>query len=142
MLAIHFEDMTEHIKNMRLESQILEEKNKADSLESHTSMISHEFRTPLSTSIMLLEGIVKTLAAGQMLTILLLITNQLNLLLNLVNDLLDVKMIKEGKFVNKIELFNPSEVLDFVIKTLTPQAQSKQILLEFHSHICLGLLPL
>ncbi len=64
MLAIHFEEMTEHVKNMRLESQILEEKNKADSLESHTAMISHEFRTPLSTALLLLEGIVKNLAAG------------------------------------------------------------------------------
>ncbi len=77
-----------------------------------------------------------------MLTFLLLVINQLNLLLNLVNDLLDIKMIKEGKFVIKKELFNPFEVIDFVIKTLTPQAESKNILLEFYSHISLGLLPL
>ena len=42
---------------MRLEAQILEEKNRNETLESYTSTISHEFRTPLSTSLMFLEQI-------------------------------------------------------------------------------------
>ncbi len=58
--------------------------------------------------------------AQEVIDILVLVINQLNLLLNLVNDLLDMKMLREGKFVNKVEKFSPHEVLDFVVKTLTP----------------------
>ena len=47
--------MTEHVNYMRLESQILEEKNRNDTLESFTSTISHEFCAPLSTSLMFIE---------------------------------------------------------------------------------------
>jgi len=45
---------------MRLEAQILEEKNRNETLESYTSTISHEFRTPLSTSLMFLEQIMNS----------------------------------------------------------------------------------
>ena len=44
---------------MRLEAQILEEKNRNETLESYTSTISHEFRTPLSTSLMFLEQMIR-----------------------------------------------------------------------------------
>ena len=35
----------------------LEEKNKSDNVESYTAMMSHEFRTPLSVTLMFLENI-------------------------------------------------------------------------------------
>ena len=39
--------------------------------------------------------------------VLTLIITQLNLLLSLVNDVLDIKLIESGKFVPKFETFNP-----------------------------------
>ena len=51
--------MTQHLQQIRLESQILEEKNRSESLSSYTSTISHEFRTPLSTCLMFLESLMK-----------------------------------------------------------------------------------
>ena len=46
--------MTHHVDAMKFQSAIIEERNRADTLESYTSTISHEFRTPLSTSVMFL----------------------------------------------------------------------------------------
>ena len=49
--------MTTHVEQFRLESQILEEKNLNATLESYTSTMSHEFRTPLGTSLTFLEDL-------------------------------------------------------------------------------------
>ena len=47
--------------------------------------------------------------------VLVLIT-QVNLLLCLVNDLLDLKMIEQGKFVNREQIFNPNETFNFILQ--------------------------
>ena len=65
-MAIHFQDMTQHVKQVRLESQILEEKNRNTSLQSYTSTMQHEFRTPLATALMFLAHIAATLLSQEM----------------------------------------------------------------------------
>ena len=64
-IAIYFQSMTKHLNQLRLESQVLEEKNRVQMLESYTSTISHEFRTPLSTSLMFLENLLRSLTDKQ-----------------------------------------------------------------------------
>ena len=49
------------------------------------------------------------------------IVSQINLLLSLVNDMLDLKLIDEGKFVPKKELFKPRELLQFISAMFEPQ---------------------
>ena len=58
-IAIYLENMTKHVAHLRLESQILEQKNITESMQSFTSTISHEFRTPLSTVLMFLETLLR-----------------------------------------------------------------------------------
>ena len=41
---------------------------------------------------------------------------QVNMLLVLVNDVLDLKLIEEDKFVKKIELFSLEETFNFIVK--------------------------
>ena len=62
--------------------------------------------------------------------------SQLNLLLSLVNDMLDLKMIKEGKYDPKLEIFNPSLTLDFIVSMFQPHSQAKN---TFVSHHCVSL---
>ena len=89
--------MTQLVKKLRLEAKILEEKNRADLLQNYTSTISHEFRTPLGTSLMFLESLVKTEGLPHsVLDKLNLIITQLTFLLSLVNSILDIKMIESG----------------------------------------------
>ena len=85
--------MTLHVKQLRLQSKLLAEQNRNESLESYTSTISHEFRTPLGTSLMFLDGLLLQSLAPGVFTVISLIIAQLNLLLCLVNDVLDLKLI-------------------------------------------------
>ena len=78
---------------MKLESQILEEKNRNESLESYTSTISHEFRTPIGTSLMFLESLLCVGLNNQAEQIVRLIIQKLTLLLSLIQDILDMKQI-------------------------------------------------
>ena len=107
-LAIYFQNMTKHVTQLRLESEILEQKNKNISLQTYTTTISHEFRTPLSATLMFLQNIleVKGLSPEVIKTVYMVIS-QMNLLLSLVNDVLDMKQIEVGEFTSKIQLFNP-----------------------------------
>jgi len=44
-----------------------------------------------------------------------LVISQLNLLLCLVNDVLDMKMIEQGKYEPKLEKFSPQGILKFIV---------------------------
>ena len=61
--------------------------------------ISHEFRTPLTTTLMFLESLIVEHLSQSGQKLIKLITMQINLLLCLVNDILDIKLIEEDKFV-------------------------------------------
>ena len=60
--------------------------------------LSHEFRSPLTSTLMLLEGMLQTLFDEALRRVVFIVISQMNLLLCLVNDLLDLKMIEEGVF--------------------------------------------
>ena len=83
-------------------------------MESYTGMISHEFVTPLGTAIMFIELILSMITDEALIRLVLLVKTALNLLLSLVNNLLDLKLIRENKFKSKMNTFNPSKVIDFV----------------------------
>ena len=85
--------MTQHINQLCLESEILDSKNRAAALESYTSTISHEFRTPLSTCLMFLDQMLLQTDDKEHMRVMKLIISQLNILLCLVNDILDIKQI-------------------------------------------------
>ena len=121
--AVHFYNMTQHVNQVRLESQILEEKNRNVSLQSYTSTISHEFRTPLSTSLMFLANLLETNLPQGTISVIQLIVSQLNLLLCLVNDVLDMKLIQEGVFKPKFERFQLQKTLDFIVAMFDSQSK-------------------
>ena len=59
-IAIYFLNMTKEVEQLQLESKLLEQTNRNESLQSYTSTISHEFRTPIGTSLMFLEQMCRT----------------------------------------------------------------------------------
>ena len=122
-IAIYFQNMTQYVNQIHLESQILEEKNRNETLESFTSTISHDFRTPLGTSLMFLEQLMSQEFNKGVMTVLNLIVQQLNFLLCLVNNVLDIKMIQQGIYDQKVEKFNPQSTIDFCVAMFKPQSQ-------------------
>ena len=51
----------------------------------------------------------------------LLVISQTNLLLGLVNDILDLKLIEENQFFPKMELFKPTETFRFIMDMFASQ---------------------
>ena len=46
----------------------------------------------------------------------------LNMLLSLVNDMIDLKLVKENRLEPQMKTFNPTKVIEFVISLLQVQA--------------------
>lgn len=68
-----------------------------------------------------------------------LIISQLNLLLSLVNDVLDIKLIQNGCFEPSLTVFNPLKTLNFVKAMFRPLAQMQRTSLTFRpvNHVTL-----
>ena len=62
-----------------------------------------------------------------------LVISSINVLLSLVNDQLDLKMIEKGKFMPKLENFEPEKTFQFIINMFGPQATITNNVLEFSS---------
>ena len=59
------------------------------------------------------------------------IVAQINLLLCLVNNMLDLKLIEEGKFKPKREIFKLKDTLDFILAMFQPQIKLVNSTLSF-----------
>ena len=119
--------MTHHVDAMKFQSEIIEERNRADTMESYTSTISHEFRTPLATSIMFLEQLLSIMLKDKASTRLInIVITQLQFLLSLVSDLLDIKMIEKGVFEPTYDNFSLKDTLEFVLQMFSEQSKMTQ----------------
>ena len=85
--------------------------NQARNLESQTSMVSHEFRTPIGTALMFIDLVIEIITQAEALRLLNIVKSSLNLLLSLVQDMLDLKMIKENKFKIQKSVFDPNQAI-------------------------------
>ena len=78
-------------------------------------MVSHEFQVPLTTALMLIDLVLNVVDNDFCTRYLKAIQSTLNLCLSLVSDMLDLKMIKEGKFILNKNIFNPLDTIKFII---------------------------
>ena len=74
-------------------------------------MMSHEFRTPLGTSIMFIDLLLKMIQNADAVRIISMVKSSLNLLLSLVNDIIDLKLIRSGNFSTNWTTFNPKKAI-------------------------------
>ena len=100
------------------------------------SIAAHQLRTPLSaikwSLNMLLNGDEGELNSGQL--ALMKKTYRSNQrMINLVNDLLNVSRIEEGRFLYELEETDLKEMIRKVIATAEPTARQKKIKIIFHS---------
>jgi PAS domain S-box-containing protein len=110
-----------------------EKAESADRLKSvFLATMSHELRTPLNSIIgftgIILQGLAGPLNAEQ--------TKQLGMvrssarhLLQLINEVLDLSKIEAGQLELATVPFDMRQLIDHVIRTITPQAESKGVLL-------------
>ena len=125
--AVYFEEVTKNVQMMRLESKVIQQRNIAQNLESYTSMMSHEFRTPLGTSIMFIEMILGMQTNAAAIRMIKLVKVSLSLLLSLVNDMVDLKLIKANQFTINTNIFSPLEAIRFVKEIFDHSAQGNNL---------------
>ncbi len=82
---------------------------------NYTSTISHEFRTPVGTSLMFLEQMLEQNLSPQVKEMLQVVVCQLNLLMSLVNGVIDVSSIESRTYKAKKVIFQPLSVLDMIM---------------------------
>ena len=61
------------------------------------------------------------------------------MLLCLVNDVLDIKLIEQGQFVPKIGSFAPQETFEFIMDMFKPQAEMQNTDIQFETVSCTSL---
>ena len=93
-------------------------------------MMSHEFRTPLSTTLMFIEMIIPLVQELAVIELVEMMKSQLCLLLSLVNDIVDLKLIKENQFKKNENIINPTKILTFVREMFIHQAKGKKLQLS------------
>ena len=92
--AIYFYDVTNHIKSLKLGQRVILQEKKNKSLTLNQMTLSHEFRAPLSSILMILEGLLQSILDSSMREKILIVIAQINLLICLVQDMLDYKMFE------------------------------------------------
>ena len=71
---------------------------------------------------MFLESLIKEQMSESAIQILQLIISQMNMLLCLVNDLLDIKLIENDRFQPRFIKFSPIQAFEFVVEIFKPHA--------------------
>ena len=84
--------------------------------------MSQDFRAPLSSVLMLLESLLQMMLDEVQKQIVDIVIQQINLLVCLVNDLLDMKLIEQGSFEKKRVVFDPLNTFNFVRSIFLTQA--------------------
>lgn len=113
--AFYMYDFTHQFSAFELENKVQKARVLNESLTNTQITISHEFRTPLSSVLMLLDNVLNFCELdrhGRKLVWQ--VIQQINLLLFLVGDILDTKMMQHrGLQIRKVA-FSPIEVLNFI----------------------------
>ena len=97
-VAIYFYDVTHHIASKKLTNEVQEHMTRHNNIANSHLVVSHEFRSPLTSSLMLLESLLLSDLVTAVRGVVLIVISQINLLISLVNDQFDLHLIEEGKF--------------------------------------------
>ena len=128
-LAIYLSDYTDKIKD-KLNNLIRQELNdKAQTSESFGSTVSHEMRTPLSSIIFFVKQVIYAIQMNQFtkrqkaesLRHCKLMLSQMYLLQSFVEDLLDLRQMRDGAFSLSSAPFDPNETFDLICSSFEPQ---------------------
>ena len=107
----------------------------ADKMKSSfLSTMSHELRTPLNSVIGFSTILLKQLPGPlneEQIKQLTMIQNSGTLLLSLINDILDISKIESGELNLLYSEFDPQDVIEEIIKMISPIASSKNISINF-----------
>ena len=110
--------------------------------ESYKSTISHELRTPLGSSSVILKHIIRLISSKIVSLADLveakksasLILAQLHLMESFVEDLLNLRLLREGIMTISKEQFDLKDALDFIVSIFEIKSSAKGVNLFYSAH--------
>ena len=134
-VALYMNDATGKVREKLRQLAEHEIKQTASQTESFTSTVSHEMRTPIQTMLFMLGLLLKILQAVPMdpndiknaINYCTIITTQTELLSTFVEDLLDLRQLRDGVFKLANAPFDVIKVINDVCSIFSFQAKAKNI---------------
>lgn len=134
-IAIYSQHVSGKVRDRLRNLYLKEKRQELTQAESYKSTISHELRTPMQSigviAKMILDQIKgKKLSAGALKEIrkqLSIILSQTSLMESFVEDLLNLKLIKEGILNIQVAEFRIYDAFDFIIDVFKPKAEQQGI---------------
>jgi signal transduction histidine kinase len=115
---------------------ITERKEAQQRVKDFYSAVSHELRTPLSsirTALGLIEGAAKDDEHDNTSQILQIAEAESDRLIRLINDLLDIRRIEEGKLTLNFQLISPDQLIDTAVDGINTIALNAGVVLKKES---------
>ena len=96
--------------------------------------VSHEIRTPMHAIMGLSEQLASSDLKPEQSVLIQMIAESSKSLMNIINDVLDLSKIEEGKLIIDEVVFDPYRVIQQVFELFTPEASKKQILFTLNKN--------
>lgn len=130
-IAIYLYDMTHHIEHLinPSESQSLNAQEK-NLFNSHV-VYSNDFRQSINVTLMFLQTLLTKVSQAEVKRIVIIVISQVNLMMSLLNDILDMKLIEHDQFTPKLSTFSTEHTFKFILNLLEPQASIQNSELTF-----------
>ena len=134
-IAVYINNVSKDLNGRVDHLKRLEEKQNVQTKESYKSTIGHELRTPLLSNLFLVQQIIKIVSEKSPSAHNLeqakkygdLIVAQINLMETFIDDLLNLQLLKEGKFLLDKNYFSPKDTIEFIYQMFTYKMQAKGI---------------
>ena len=131
------EEVQQRTADLRENEKKLNEALKASNAATHAKTaflanMSHEIRTPMNAIIGFSEILIQTNLDDMQSKHVNTINRSAKSLLSLLNDILDIAKLEEGRLEIESITFNLPQVIDDVVSTLSIKAQEKKIIINLH----------
>lgn len=131
------EEVQQRTADLRENEKKLNEALKASNAAAHAKTeflanMSHEIRTPMNAIIGFSEILIQTNLDDMQSKHVNTINRAAKSLLSLLNDILDIAKLEEGRLEIESIIFNLPQVIDDVLSTLSIKAQEKNIMINLH----------
>jgi PAS domain S-box-containing protein len=127
-----FRDVTERIRSIELQNKVMLAQKSAEMKQSFLANISHEMRTPMNGIIGMTEFLSETKLDKNQQEYVETIQNSSESLLGIINDVLNLSKIEQGKVASISELTDVKRLIKSVLDIFKPQALKKGIELKHY----------